>query len=361
VTSEVSPASIEPVECLAVCICTAARPLELRRLLDALPAQEWVRDHPKGVWVVVIDNNPGGDARSVVDAWAGGDSLPFLYRHVAHRNISASRNAALEAASTVADLAALIDDDEMPEPGWLTALVASYERTGSPVTIGRVLALLPERAPTWLVDGNFHALDDDLDGASLRDGLTGNALLHLPSIARHGLSFDERFGASGGEDQLFFRQARAAGMTLVYARDAVLSEVVQDDRLSLRFLVKRSYRKGNTLGLLARHHRDLGERPLYRFAASVKWVGRGLEGVLDGVVRGVRVRLFRGIVDLSFAVGMWAGLAGARYDEYAQASLPHTTRVRSRAGHSPGSARSMGKAGPRSEERSADEMSARWS
>lgn len=309
---------------VAICVCTAGRTSGLIRLLDHLGDQRWIRAHPGWASVVVVDNNPGADARVPVERWSAISELAVVYRHVPVPSISRARNEALRAAAEVATLAALIDDDEQPEPDWIDELVATHRATGAPIVIGRVVATLPDDAPRWIVDGGFHDLGTWPDGAELSEGLSGNALLHLPTVAAHGLRFDEGFGLSGGEDQVFFRQAHAAGLSLRYAARATVSEVVPAERLAVGFLARRAYRKGNTLGLIARRYPELGESPVFRAAAASKWAAVGALTLLFGGLRLDRARAVRGLLGWCFAAGMVGGLAGRRYDQYRPSAIGAT-------------------------------------
>jgi hypothetical protein len=301
---------------VAICVCTARRNRELQALLRTLSKQTALRHRPEDFCVVVVDNNPDAAAKPVVDAWASTVLLPVVYDHVAEPGISAARNRVLDLAGSVAPLAALIDDDEHPDDHWLEELLASQSRTGAPITIGRMLQRFPPDTPDWVTDAGVFDLPPVPDGTALREGLTGNALIEVASLARHGLRFDAQLGRSGGEDQLLFRQASRRGLAIHYAARAVVWEVVPPDRLTWRAIAAKYYRRGNSLGLFARQFPELGETRRRRAAAAAKAAGIGLGLVAASPAHGGRVGLARGVCRLWCAAGMVGGLLGRRFDAY---------------------------------------------
>jgi succinoglycan biosynthesis protein ExoM len=301
---------------VVVGICTANRLERLQALLSSLHDLDLVRRVPDSVTVVVADNSPHATARLLVETFAARSPLRVEYLHVERPSLSLARNGVLDAAARFGQLLAMIDDDELPEPGWLDELMECRERTGSPLVVGPVIPRFDDGAPAWLRQGGFLDLAAYPEDAVIRDGITGNALVHLPTLGSLGIRFDERFGQSGGEDQLFFRHAAALGADIRFAARAAVYEAVPPERTTLRYLVRRELRKGNTLGLLARDHRELGEGPMRRLAAAVKWFAGGVLLAAAGVAGGGGIRLRRGLLRATRAVGMIGGLAGWRYIAY---------------------------------------------
>ena len=298
-------------------ICTYRRPWLLARLLDRLEALEFRRVPRPELRVLVVDNSPDAEGRSVTES--GGRTLPWQYVHHGAGNIASARNRVLDEAQGAGRWLALIDDDEWPEPTWLDELLAAQGRTGAPLVCGPVLPDYPVTAPTWLRRDAFYAVSGHQDLAELDEGITGNALVDLTAVDRLGLRFDEAFGLSGGEDQQFFRSARAGGLRIVWAACAVAREAVDPQRLSAQYLVRREFRKGNTLGLLDRPSggsEGPRPRPVRRSAAAVKWLALGLLQLVTAGARSEQGDALAGILRIARGAGMVTGLAGARYRLY---------------------------------------------
>src|SRR5205823_435633 len=114
---------------VAVCVCTADRPLPLWRLLTALETAE----RPAGceLLLVVVDNRPGSGAADLVALARA--RLPFtvVIETEAAPGTSFARNRAVAAALRHgADLVAFVDDDDVPRPDWLVRLIETRDASG---------------------------------------------------------------------------------------------------------------------------------------------------------------------------------------------------------------------------------------
>ncbi|HWE56905.1 MAG TPA: glycosyltransferase [Acidimicrobiales bacterium] len=308
------PTAIRPG--IVIGVCTSGRLGLLGELLDHLGRLSLVEREPERVHLMVVDNHPAGSAEALVREFGARGRVEVVYRHVPERGLALARNAVLDGATQMADLLAFIDDDEAPEPWWLDELLLCRTETEASIITGPVFPRIPVGAPEWLVDGGFLELDVHPDRTTLNEAISGNALLHLPTVNRLGLRFDPLYNRTGGEDQLFFRQAHAGGAVIRYAARATVYEAVPPERTTFRFLVRRELRKGNTLGLIARDHPELGEGRFYRSMAAAKWFTRGAGVGMLGVVAGRNVQSRRGFLSAVRAIGMIGGLVGWRYALY---------------------------------------------
>lgn len=160
------------------------------------------------------------------------------------------RNALLDAAAAAPEMLVMIDDDELPEDGWLQALCEVRERTGAAAVLGPVLTRWPEGTSMAVRRADLpRRRRRHPDGTQVPDGITGNCLLHLPSLA--GLRFDVGFDTSGGEDARFFRDLRLAGGRVVWSARAVVTEEPDASRLGVRALCARSRRNGAAVAAIA--------------------------------------------------------------------------------------------------------------
>src|SRR3954465_14913744 len=131
---------------LTVAIPTFRRPGMLAECLDSVMSQ--LRD---GTEILVVDNDPGGSARTLVEGYAD----PRLrYAHEPRPGVAQARNRAV--SDSAGRYLAFIDDDEIAHPGWLDALVRHAER-GVPASFGMVV-------PRFLgsVEPGLKSLLDDL-------------------------------------------------------------------------------------------------------------------------------------------------------------------------------------------------------
>jgi succinoglycan biosynthesis protein ExoM len=218
-----------------VCICAFARREGLRRCLQSLVAQI---DAPR-FRVRVADNH----VQAIVANWVSEDcrALPFELQvlHAPHSNIAVARNALLRACT--AEWIAFLDDDEIAEPGWLSALYLARD-TGD-VVFGPVRALYADTAPDWLVRGDFLSKQPALRRHGVDTGPSANALVRRTSIGA--LIFDESLGRTGGEDTVFFAALHDRGVRLAFCENAVACEPAAAERSTLRALMLRNFASGH--------------------------------------------------------------------------------------------------------------------
>ena len=228
---------------VSVAVCTYRRPAVVATLASI--AQQ---ELPDGVTVEVIvaDNDTGREAEARVLDAAELHGLSLTYVHAPERNICVARNACLDAAT--GDWLAFLDDDETAGPGWLAALLSEAERCGCDAVLGPVKATYPAQAPAWLVAADFHSTAPTYTNGQILKGYAGNVLIRRGAVERFRLRFDPALGRMGGEDDAFFYRLTDGGGVIGYAPDAVAYEPVTPARLSLAWLLQRSFRTGQTHG-----------------------------------------------------------------------------------------------------------------
>jgi succinoglycan biosynthesis protein ExoM len=225
-----------------VCVCTFRR----ASLWDTLASLALQNGAPP-MRIIIADNDDTPSAAAVAARARAELGLDVHYVHAPSRNISIARNACLEAAT--AGLVAFIDDDEVATPGWLAALVSCI--TNYDAVFGPVPARYPATAPAWAVKGDFYTTRPTiLAGGEIRTGYSGNVLIRRAAVGD--LRFDPELGRVGGEDTMFFAVLHARGVKLGFAPEAVASEDLPANRLKLSWLLRRSFRAGQTAARTAR-------------------------------------------------------------------------------------------------------------
>lgn len=257
----------EPIR-VDVGVCTFRRPAVAETLASL--GRQTLPDN-LSLRVIVADNDEEPSAECTVRTAAAEHGLEVVYVHAPARNISLARNACLAAAS--GDFLAFLDDDEVASPGWLAALAEEASRGGWDAVLGPVKAVYGEGAPPWLAAGDFHSTAPvRVDGRILK-GYAGNVLIRRAAIQRLGLDFDLARGRQGGEDDDFFYRLTDGGGTIGYAPEALAFEPVPPGRASLTWLLKRSFRTGQTHGA----------RLETRFTGAARIVQAGLASAKAGL------------------------------------------------------------------------------
>jgi len=226
-----------------LCICSYRRP-EIVETLAAVSRQTQIE--PGRLRVVVADNSVHGEGRAWVLYAAAEYGIDLHYVHAPANNISVARNACLDAAG--GQWVAFLDDDEIPAPNWLSALLEEATRGHWDAVLGPVTAIYPDGVPPWLGQGDFHSTWPIWTGGKIQTAYTGNVLFRRDLAEMHGLRFRDELGRTGGEDEDFFYRFGDAGGRIGFAPDAVVFERVDRKRANLLWLLRRNFRAGQSHG-----------------------------------------------------------------------------------------------------------------
>jgi succinoglycan biosynthesis protein ExoM len=231
---------------ISICIATHRRAEKLAALLDDLVKPQQLPDE-----VVVVDNDPAGSARVVVERRRElGAPFPILYDIQSEKNISLTRNRTVATANC--EWLAFIDDDERAPKAWLRHLADTVSRVDADGALGPVVPIVPGNAPTWIRLGSFY------DWARMKTGTVvpanklrfGNVLLRGELLRSINMPFDPAYGLTGGEDGDLLTRLVQRGARIVWCDEAIVHEPVEPARLSLRWLLLRALRGGQDF---ARH------------------------------------------------------------------------------------------------------------
>lgn len=293
---------------LLIALCTYRRP-EVERTLDSLARLE-----PCGLpmRIAVADNDVEPSAQARIAAIAARHPLPITYLHAPAANISVARNALLDhARASGIRLMAWIDDDEIADPGWLSALVEEWRKAhDAGAVLGPVRADYLPGAPEWMDRARAHdTLPVTRSDGTISSGYTCNMLIDLDDPTMNGLRFDLNRGRTGGEDSAFFAEFLSGGGRVAFAETALVRETVPADRARLDWLLRRRYRMGQThASLIARGRGPAGRIRAAGIAAAKALACGGL--ALIGAARPAARN--RQIMRAALHLGAAAHLAGAR-------------------------------------------------
>lgn len=195
--------------------------------------------------IVVVDNDPAGTARTVVTHYAATTSITLRYEHEPLPGIAAARNRALQAAAPY-DALVFIDDDELPSPRWLALLLDHWTRWGCAAVTGPVVPDFQVPPPPWVAATGVFDRKRRITGTEVAGAATNNLLLDMAVVNRLALTFDERLGLTGGEDTLFTHQLIASGEVIRWCDEAEVTDPVPADRVSRRWVLRRTFRAGTS-------------------------------------------------------------------------------------------------------------------
>ncbi|ABK13177.1 glycosyltransferase [Burkholderia orbicola] len=186
---------------VSVVVPTYRRPDLLERCLDALCAQVF---DPTTYEIVVVDDDPAGSARAVVDACrARVTDVPVIRYMTAPdtQGPAGARNVGWRSAGGA--LIAFTDDDTIPDPTWLRhGAAALLAEPSASAAAGRIDVPLRPRPTDY---------ERDAAGLAQAEFATANCFVRRAALERIG-GFDERFTRAWREDaDLMFALHEHAG------------------------------------------------------------------------------------------------------------------------------------------------------
>ncbi|PRB17241.1 glycosyltransferase family 2 protein [Microbacterium sp. MYb62] len=296
-----------------VAVTTFRRTELLSPLVAAIRAH--AGDSGRNMRIALVDNDPMRSAEQTAT------SLGVDYVSEPTPGIAAARQAALDAA-TPGELVAMVDDDVLPQEGWLDALLSIWAASDHPaVVMGYVEYVWPEGTDPWIVAGGFMRRRRRRTGQQLDALATGNVLIDATQVDGLGVRFDTRLGLAGGEDMLFGRSLLAAGASIVASADSVVRDEIPVERTSREFVRRRTISQGQMRTRLLTRDGS----PVRRFALRVAHLAGGLLRLVVFSSRGLLAR-WRGDMTAEavlrrrtwFAQGRILGAVGRITPEYAR-------------------------------------------
>jgi glycosyltransferase involved in cell wall biosynthesis len=238
---------------LIVAFCTFKRADRLGKLVGALRAQSC----PVPFEILAVNNNSPDDTLAVLEALQGQSGATLRVVTETAPGIVPARNRAL-AEAIGSDILVFIDDDELPQPGFLEAAHDAIVNEGAQCAGGRIeIDFSPFGRPGWLDDevaGFLGRLDHGASPLWIADDSTpiwsGNTAYAMPFFRDHpDLRFDPRYnrageGIGGGEDAMMLRALLQLGAKIRYRPDMAVWHSVERWKLNQRYFLKLHYQAG---------------------------------------------------------------------------------------------------------------------
>lgn len=190
--------------------------------------------------ILIVDNDPGGSAAAVLTDESLGE---LIYINEREPGIAAARQRALREAGD-AEVLIYLDDDLLPEPGWLSPLISTWREFDVDAVMGFVRYVWPEGTSPWIAAGGFMRRNRFPTGTELDFMATGNVLLDMERMRLRGMAFDRSLGLAGGEDTLFGKHLLEKGGRIVFCGESVARDNIPAERTTRAFVRRRAISHG---------------------------------------------------------------------------------------------------------------------
>jgi GT2 family glycosyltransferase len=239
-----------------------------RALLTTLLGRVLPQAASAGAEVVVVDNGSRDGTREAVEALAvpGGTSLRCVDEPIA--GATRARNTGARAARGT--IVAYVDDDALPAPDWLAALLAAFDDPRLGGAGGRVALRFDGPPPAWwdaaladyLAAYDLGPASIDLATRPWYDAPRGDNMAFRRDALLAVGGFDERLGPragrpSVGEESELCLRLRAAGWGVGYVPGAAVEHLVDPARLEPAWFFRRAFWTGWSEAMIDLRHRGL--------------------------------------------------------------------------------------------------------
>jgi glycosyltransferase involved in cell wall biosynthesis len=239
---------------ISVIIPTYNRAESLKDTLQGLQRQNLFQSE-----IIVVDNNSTDDTKKVVEEMQSPFGSPLRYVFEPKQGVAAARNTGVRFAQ--GKWVAFLDDDVIPEPGWLKSLLDCFQETNADLVGGKVDLLWLSERPSWLSkrlmtplvstdfgEKRFQVRPGQLRfvGANFacRRGLFDSAGLFREELGRRKNSL------IGGEDYEWFDRAVKAKAKIFYEPGAKVFHKVWGEKVTEEYILRWFRDIGRTHGHL---------------------------------------------------------------------------------------------------------------
>jgi glycosyltransferase involved in cell wall biosynthesis len=296
-----------PVVSVVICAYTEAR---WDDLLAAIVSVDDQRGRTPLEIVVVIDHNA-----ALLDRVAAAHLDVVLTENVYARGLSGARNSGVKLAQ--GDIVAFLDDDAIADPGWLEALVATYDDPTVAGAGGAIRPLWATGRPAWWPEEFDWVVGCTYRGMPIRRAVVRNVIGCNMSFRRELLGtiggFSDGIGRIGTrplgaeETELSIRLSRRwPDRSIVYEPAAAVDHRVPAGRATFRYFRSRCYAEGLSKAAVSKlvgSSRALATERSY----AVRTLGGGVLTALGHWVRGDGAALGRA---LAIVAGLTITTAG---------------------------------------------------
>ena len=300
-----------------VCLCvpTFRRPEGLRKLLAHVERLAYAGP----IDVIVVDNDAEGrDGAAVVQELARTFRFPLTCSVEPRRGQTYAYNRAFALAcraTPAPDYVAVLDDDEFPDPNWLTEMIRVARAYDADIVGGPVFPVFddPEH---WLAKSGFYAPSRNTTGPVVMIYGAGNMLIRRSVLTQYlDEPFHHAFAFTGGSDYDFFWRCRNDGRSFAWADDAKVFETTPPSRTTVAYVLRRKFRNGTEATRLERKFLGSLAGALRRWCIGLGLLGLGIASLPLAALRGRRA-VVGSLMRAARGLGRIAAEFDLHYEQY---------------------------------------------
>lgn len=286
---------------ITLAICTYNRRESLSETLDTVADQQF--DPP---WEVLVVDNHGTDGTSaMVSERASSFPVPLRVEREERQGRSYALNHAVESAR--GGVLVFTDDDVNLKPGFIAAHAALYEDPEVGGGGGRILPIMPENTPPWMLEmaerrsggltGRYDFGDEsrEIDREAGMFFPFGANMSIRREVARElgGFRVDLGWGKTlvPGEEEDLFQRVWKKGLRVVYQPEAVVEHRFQSSKATLAYFLQ--YEAGYGRSLVLKSEVAPLRRARWTCREVVNLISYSLKAAIGPREMSVRVELLR--------------------------------------------------------------------
>ncbi len=212
--------------------------------------------------IIMVDNASTDETRSIFDKIAAersNDKLRIRYQFEPEPGLSLARNRGV--AQARGDILIFLDDDAVPQRGWLSCCLTTFDRHPAAMALGgKIEPLMDIPPPEWFrppltsVYTITDLIGDQVRPFPGRDHPLGANMAFRKSVFQK-FCFSESLGRSGadlmsGEEKEICALIRRAGGEILYAPGMRVGHFIHPERLAESWAMERYYFEGVSLARL---------------------------------------------------------------------------------------------------------------
>lgn len=294
---------------ISICICTRDRQEGLLIALDSLENMKIPTDVE--VKIIVVENNNNNDSELIVFDFAAKSRFEFCYSLETRKGLAYARNKSVKEAGDC-DFCCFVDDDQVVDSNWLVELLRCRNEFNSDGVYCSCIPRFNKKVAPYIL--NFHEFEQYEYGTILKTAATGGLLLSKKYLDMVEGPFDLKFNFTGGEDIYMTNAVSNLGAVIRYTPHAKTYEIIPENRTTIKYIIKRTYRNSNTL-LLVKTLIYRKKTGWYAFPKLIVRFGKGLLIIFPYLLFGNANKLI-GIVKIVDAIGGLSFIFGRKNKFY---------------------------------------------